>query len=234
MKVLDHGYLNLVETWGSDERIIEAARMSTNKGFQGWDKDSRLLSYLWENKHHTPFEMAGLVVEVYAPIFVAREWFRHRTQSFNELSGRYTELPNDFYIPSLERLKNGKQSQKNKQGSEEGFSEDDARALQFEIDVSCRESRKFYEGLLEKGLSRELARLVIPVNQYTRFRASANLRNWFSFLSLRLDAAAQYEIRQYAEALAVLIKEHFPRTYDLFNREFEESRNPQDSGKAAE
>src|SRR3990172_2230213 len=103
-RVLDAGYIELVEHWGSDERIIEAARMSTGKGFQGWDKDEKLLAYLYNNKHATPFEMAGMVIEVKAPIFVFREWHRHRTQSYNEMSARYIPLPDENYIPSVERL----------------------------------------------------------------------------------------------------------------------------------
>jgi thymidylate synthase ThyX len=118
VNILDHGYVNLVETWGSDERIIEAARMSTDGAFRGWDHDLKLLSYLWKHKHHTPFEMCGLTLEVQAPLFVVREWERHRTQSYNELSGRYTELPDLYYIPSVKRLMNGRQSQVNRQGSE--------------------------------------------------------------------------------------------------------------------
>src|SRR3990167_8524449 len=107
-QVLDHGYVELIEVWGSEERIIESARMSTNRGFNGWDKDEKLLRYLYENKHLTPFEQCGLTLEVQAPIFVVREWMRHRTQSYNELSGRYSEMPHLFYIPSIERLMNGK------------------------------------------------------------------------------------------------------------------------------
>lgn len=227
-KVLDHGYCTLVESWGSDERIIEAARMSTAKGFLGWDHDERLLRYLWEHRHHTPFEMAGLVIEVYAPIFVAREWFRHRTQSYNELSGRYVELPDDYYIPSIERLMAGKQSKGNKQSSETGFTEKMAEILQLDIRHQTEDARVCYERLLEGGLSRELARLVIPVNQYTRFRASANLRNWLGFLHLRLDAGAQWEIRQFAKAVAGHIQGLFPRTYDLFDRQLTQSGSPQD------
>ena len=258
MKVLDHGYCNLVESWGSDERIIEAARMSTDKGFQGWGGecpgcklspvagsvwqkmsiddgmgtevmcpsckgsgtvvgDEKLLSYLWRNNHHTPFEMAGLTVEIQAPIFVVREWHRHRTQSYNELSGRYTQLPDLYYIPSIERLMAGKQSTKNKQSSEAGFTEAQANDLQRMMELATQDSRNRYERLLTEGVSRELARLVIPCNQFTRFRASANLRNWLAFLSLRLDPAAQWEIRQYATAVEAILQGAFPRTMALFN-----------------
>jgi thymidylate synthase (FAD) len=215
-KVLDHGYVRLIESWGSDAGIIEAARMSTSGSFRGWDTDARLLRYLWEHKHHSPFEMGGATVEVQAPIFVFREWHRHRTQSFNELSARYTELPDLFYTPSIERLMNGKQSSKNKQGSEEGFTRSEAVDLQADI-ISVNEyARRCYESHLKKGVSREIARLVIPVNQYSRMRASANLRNWLGFLSLRCANGAQWEIRQYAQAVSDIIKESFPRTHELF------------------
>ena len=165
----------------------------------------------------TPFEMAGMIIEVQAPIFVVREWHRHRTQSYNELSARYTELPNLYYVPSIERLLAGKQSSKNKQGSMEGFTEVEARWLKQEIVYASEHSRKAYEWLLERGLSRELARLVVPVNQYTRMRASANLRNWTAFLSLRLDESAQYEIRCYALAVADILRGLFPKTMELFD-----------------
>lgn len=243
MKVLDFGYVNYVEHWGSDERIIEAARMSTNKGFKGWGTicrctrsippiptaicpeckgegyisgDEKLLRYLWENKHSTPFEMAGLVIEVQAPIFVFREWHRHRTQSYNELSARYTELPDLYYIPSVERLMGGAQSKTNKQGSTGGFSEEESKYRQKIIEEATHGARVYYDQLLHLGVARELARLVVPVNQYSRMRASANLRNWLAFLTLRMAPNAQWEIRQYAKAVATIIKERFPRTYDLY------------------
>jgi thymidylate synthase (FAD) len=236
IKLLDHGYVNFVESWGSDERIIEAARMSTNKGFQGWGTghdthchagelgvkcdckigDEKLLAYLYNNKHMTPFEMAGMVIEVQAPIMVFREWHRHRTQSYNEMSGRYTELPDLYYIPDLDRLQNGKQSTANKQSSEAGFSQKDAAEMSALMVAATHDAREQYELLLERGLSRELARLILPVNQYSRMRASTNLRNWLGFLELRMAPGAQYEIRVYANAVATLIAEKFPRTYDLF------------------
>ena len=216
-QVLDHGYVKLVESWGSDLRIIESARMSTNKGFQGWGTDARLLRYLWTHGHLTPFEMCGLSIEVQCPIFVMREWHRHRTQSYNELSARYTELPDLFYIPSIERLMNGKQATKNKQSSEAGFNQDEAALFQAEIERECGNARGVYLHLLDAGVSRELARLVIPVNQYSRMRASANLRNWLAFLDLRLGEGAQFEIREYAKAVGEIIGELFPRTHELFN-----------------
>lgn len=220
-QVLDHGYVALVESWGSDERIIEAARMSTDKGFQGWGTadapgDEKLLRYLYENKHATPFEMAGLVIEVQAPIFVFREWHRHRTQSYNELSARYTALPDLFYLPSVERLKASKQSTTNKQASAEGVSDELAMKIRHAIGASYLASRAEYEALLGADVAREIARLVIPVAQYSRMRASANLRNWLAFLTLRLAPNAQWEIRQYAAAVGALLMTQFPRTWALF------------------
>jgi thymidylate synthase (FAD) len=179
--------------------------------------DEKLLRYLYEHKHLTPFEMCGLTIEVQAPIFVFREWHRHRTQSYNELSARYTELPNLFYIPDNERLMAAKQSKKNKQGSEDGFTEVDAGIVQGELKHTYGLCRDLYEHLLAKGVAREIARLVIPVAQYSRMRASANLRNWLAFLTLRMDPAAQYEIRAYANVVGDLIKQEFPRVWELFD-----------------
>ena len=246
--VLDHGYVEYVGHWGSDEDIVSAARMSTGKGFQGWGPtpnckhcgahiesenlltsnacikkehdfsgDEKLLAYLWKNQHTSPFEMAGLTIEVQAPIMVFREWHRHRTQSYNEFSARYAELPDLFYIPSLKRLQNGGQSKTNKQASGATISEVDAKCIADQIRSSCEASRASYEALLALGVSREIARLVIPVNQYSKMRASANLINWLKFLRLRLNPGAQWEIRQYAQAVAQIVKELHPRTYALFS-----------------
>lgn len=251
--VLDHGYVELVESWGSDERIIEAARMSTDKGFQGWGPfdcvacegeghyidtdfghdvkcpnckgtgkltgDEKLLKYLWDHNHHTPFEMAGMCVEIQAPIFVAREVFRHRTFSYNELSARYVALPDIYYIPSIERLMNGKQATSNKQASAAGFTETEAIGLQGVIHSMTQNARSNYEHLLESGMSRELARLVIPMNQYTRWRMSGNLRNWLQFLALRLPDNVQWETRQFANRLSQIVQEAFPRTHMLFEKD---------------
>jgi thymidylate synthase (FAD) len=161
--------------------------------------------------------MCGLTIEVQAPIFVFREWHRHRTQSYNELSARYTELPNLFYIPDNERLMAAKQSKKNKQGSEDGFTLDEAENLANTLLTHMAYCRTLYESLLIAGVSREVARIVIPIAQYSRMRASANLRNWLAFLTLRMDPAAQYEIRAYANVVGDLIKQEFPRVWGLFD-----------------
>lgn len=214
--VLDHGFVKLVEFWGSDERIIESARMSTSGSFRGWDQDARLLSYLWKNNHYSPFEMAGLTIEVQAPIFVFREWHRHRTQSYNELSARYTELPDLFYIPSIERLTNGGQSRTNKQGSGVELDPGTASVVQDTIHEASIDAYRTYQQLLVSGIAREIARLVIPVNVYSRMRASTNLRNWLAFLDLRLGEGVQWEMKEYAKVVGEIVGELFPRTWELF------------------
>lgn len=213
--VLDHGYVDLVTHWGSDEEIIRAARMSTSKGFQGWDKDEKLLKYLWTNKHLSPFEMCGASFEVQCPIFVAREWMRHRTQSFNEMSGRYTELPKLCYIPSIERLEFGGQAQQNKQSSGAPLSTQNILNAQEFIRETYYDAYNRYERMLKDGVSREIARMILPVNQYTKFRTQSNLRNWLHFLDLRLPENAQWEIRQYAQQIKDYLKFLYPKTMEL-------------------
>lgn len=274
--VLDHGYLAEVEHWGSDENVIRAARMSTNKGFLGWGPntcpecngvkysasrdceecfgqggrydelaqdqwhpchscetlrckkcdgrgqvpgDEKLLRYLYENWHNTPFEMAGLIIEVQAPIFVFREWHRHRTQSYNEMSARYTPLPDINYIPSVERLLLN--SKTNKQaGTVAGaaeLTEANAEWFRERLQQSYEEAEIFYQVALANGVPKELARIHLPVGRYSRMRASANLRNWLAFLTLRMDPKAQYEIRVYANEVAKILRRHFPRTMELFD-----------------
>lgn len=224
MKVLDEGYVELVEAWGSDEAIIEAARMSTNKGFKGWGTldapgDEKLLRYLYTHKHATPFEMAGMVIEVKAPIFVFREWHRHRTQSYNEMSARYVPMPDENYVPTVDRVLEGantKTANKQAQGSGKPMDRFDANGWIQELLDLYEYAQTVYENGLNRGVPKELARLAIPVGRYSRMRASANLRNWLGFLTLRLAPDAQWEIRQYAQAVDLLIAERFPRTWKLF------------------
>ncbi len=225
IEVLNHGYALLVESWGSDERIIESARMSTGKGFLGWGPkedgkpgDEKLLRYLWEHKHATPFEMAGLTVEIQAPIFVFRQWHRHRTQSFNEMSARYTPLPAVDYLPTVERLM--AEATANKQaGKADGsavLTEAAAQAFVDSLRETYEHAQTVYELALANGVPKEIARVHLPVARYSCMRASANLRNWLAFLTLRLDPHAQYEIRVYADALGKFIADRFPRTWELF------------------
>jgi thymidylate synthase (FAD) len=251
VQVLDHGYVEVIESWGSDERIIEAARMSTQKGFEGWGTkscdacgpgvpidalrcptcgdmnkfsgsktgDEKLLAYLWKNNHATPFEMAGAIIEVQAPIMVFREWHRHRTQSYNEMSARYAPLPDLNYVPTVDRLLlNSKQ---NKQagviaGAEE-LTESVAVELMDEERAFNEAAERFYQKKLKAGVPKELARTHLGVSRISRMRASANLRNWLGFLTLRADSKAQWEIRQYAFEVAAFLGALFPRTMSLFN-----------------
>lgn len=188
---------------------------------RNWDRvpgDEKLLRYLYENNHATPFEMAGLIIEVQAPIFVFREWHRHRTQSYNEMSARYTPLPDLNYIPTVDRLLlNNKE---NKQaGTVRGAHRlDDVGARSFIRKLQARYDllQDDYEMALKEGVPKELARILLPMGRYSRMRASANLRNWIAFLTLRQAPNAQWEIRAYANAVADLVAEHFPRTYALY------------------
>lgn len=223
--LLDHGYLDYVEHWGSDESIVEAARMSTGKGFLGWGVpgepgDEKLLRYLWEHKHATPFEMAGVVIEVQAPIFVFREWHRHRTQSYNEMSARYVPLPDTNYIPTIERLMLS--SKINKQAGVVKGAPDltGSNAILFQdcLKKMYAEQESLYQDALKYGVPKELARIHLPVGRYSRMRASANLRNWLAFLTLRMASEAQWEIRMYANAVGDIIKTLFPKTWELFFR----------------
>lgn len=246
--LLGGGYIELVESWGSDERIVEAARMSTAKGFLGWGPrcvecgyakecgdheagcsrsgehesdwkpgDEKLLAYLWDHQHATPFEMAGLTFEVKAPIMVFREWHRHRTQGFNEMSARYVPLPNDHYVPTVERVRaNAVTGTANRQAqgtTGRAPTEAETAAWLAELEAVYGRAQEVYERGLAIGVPKELARLPVPVARYSVMRATANLRNWIGFLRLRCDAAAQWEIRQYADAIADTLGEVFPRTY---------------------
>lgn len=227
ISVLDEGYVSFVEGWGSDESIIEAARMSTGKGFNGWGTedspgDEKLLAFLYNNKHATPFEMGGVVIEVKAPIFVFREWHRHRTQSYNEMSARYIPLPDENYVPSLERVMVGANTattNKQAQGSGKALTEEDANQWLEELAALYDQAETVYRLGINLGVPKELARLPVPVARYSRMRASANLRNWLAFLTLRQAPAAQWEIREYANAVGEIIAERFPRTWELFTKE---------------
>lgn len=256
-KVLDQGYIKIVEVWGSDERIVEAARMSTGKGFLGWDEgvcpicggsgtedgpfdevvcyacegkgeiagDMKLLRRLWTLNHATPFEMAGMQCEVQAPLCVFREWHRHRTQSYNEASARYSPLPALDYLPTVDRLMLGVNAQGNKQaGAADGAAILTRRAaadwLADLADVYWKAEQLYQQGLAI-GIPKELARLSMTVGRYSKMRAQAVLRNWLSFLVLRKDMAAQWEIRQYANEVATMLTECFPRTMVLYEEKQE-------------
>lgn len=227
IQVLDSGYVSFVEGWGSDESIIEAARMSTGKGFNGWGTkenpgDEKLLAFLYTNKHATPFEMGGVVIEVKAPIFVFREWHRHRTQSYNEMSARYIPLPDENYVPTHYRVMVGANTattNKQAQGNGKSLDRQDATDWLKQLTALYEQAQAVYQLGIDLGVPKELARLPVPVARYSRMRASANLRNWLAFLTLRQSPAAQWEIREYANAVGTIIAERFPRTWELFTKE---------------
>lgn len=178
--------------------------------------DARLLAYLHNNNHATPFEFAGMVIEVQAPIFVFREWHRHRTQSYNEMSARYAPLPDLNYVPDIARLlKKGDNGNRQSQSTGKTLTVQAAEFFKETLKFRYEDQQRLYENALAVGVPKELARLVLPVGRYSKMRASANLRNWLQFLYLRADPAAQWEIQQYAYAVGRIIKEKFPQTYAL-------------------
>lgn len=241
--ILKHGYVEFIEAWGTGKDgktihypgdpyqdtkctspdyevgIIEAARQSTQGSFRGWETDQRLLNHLYRNHHNTPFEFGGMVIEVQAPIFVFREWHRHRTQSYNEMSARYAPIPDFKYTPTLDRLMQVNTPDPNKQAGNVGMvalSADNAMIWLGMLENAYRVAEEAYQFGLNVGVAKELARCPMPVGNYTRMRAQANLRNWLAFLTLRMDPNAQFEIRQFANAVASIIASKFPQTYKLF------------------
>ena len=214
LKVLDHGYVRLIDYMGSDETIIEAARMSTGKGFVDWEHDAGLLEYLWSHRHTTPFEMVELHVEVQAPILVFRQWHRSRTQSYNEFSSRYAQMPDLHYVPDLDRIQ--AQSKTNKQGSADPIDEALAGSIQGRWADEQEEIYDNYDLAIENGVSKEVARLNTPVSRYSKMRAKTDLKNWLGFEDLRIRPGAQWETRQYALALGQIISSLWPRTWALF------------------
>lgn len=215
MKVLDHGYVELIEARGTDRFIAQTARTSTSTE-KSEDEDHRLVRRLIKDEHTSPVEFASVVLQIKTPIFVARQWMRHRSGTFNEFSGRYSEFPEEFYVPELSRIQ--AQSTFNKQGSAGVLEGDLPEHLTDEIRNASKVAYESYRRLLDNGLTRELARSVLPVNYYTVFRWNVNLHNLFHFLRLREDPHAQYEIRVYAEAIHEILKEHFPIATEAFEQ----------------
>ncbi|MFH1725235.1 MAG: FAD-dependent thymidylate synthase [Elusimicrobiota bacterium] len=211
IRVLDKGFVRLVGSMGGDAGVVEAARVCYGGASKGEERDRKLIGYLLEHRHLTPFEHAVLKFHVKCPIFVARQWFRHRFAAYNEISYRYTKTSDEFYVPEAWRA----QDKKNKQGSVESPSLDQRRiheAFSRSVDLA----RRTYQEMIEAGVAREMARMVLPVNVYTEFYWTVNLRSLMNFLSLRADAHAQAEIRRYAEALARMFSETCPWSYAAF------------------
>ncbi len=212
-QVLDHGYVEILRVDGDDEFLAQTARTSTQSSGDP-QKDARLVTRLVRDRHTSPIEFGGVVLEIAMPIFVARQWMRHRTGAFNEFSMRYSEAMDVWYIPDVERMQ--RQSTFNKQGSAETLPEADAKQLQFYMDNHSKRSYREYQGLLKLGLTRELARCVLPVNFYTKVRWKIDLHNLMHFMVLRQDPHAQYEIRVYADAIHEMLMEHFPAAMKAF------------------
>ncbi|WP_265016620.1 FAD-dependent thymidylate synthase [Wolbachia endosymbiont (group A) of Andrena dorsata] len=213
-KVLDHGFIRVVDYMGSDSAIVQAARVSYGKGTKQISQDEALIKYLMRHHHTTPFEMCEIKFHVKLPIFVARQWIRHRTANVNEYSARYSILDNEFYIPKPEQI--AKQSDNNKQGSGEAFDPDTSKEI---IDSLTNDSNlvySHYEKFIEQGLAREIARTNLTLNYYTQFYWKIDLHNLLHFLKLRADKHAQYEIRVYAEVMLDIIKKWVPLAYNAF------------------
>lgn len=208
LPVLDYGYVKLLDVMGSDEDIVDAARISYDR--RGKTEDRNLIRYLLRHKHTSPFEMAELKFELKMPIFVARQWVRHRTANMNEVSARYTQLPAEMFVPEEVAI----QSTDNKQGR--GAFHSSNMALKSDISRQNNAAYIAYDVLLQNDVSRELARGVLPLNIYTKFVWKMDLHNLMHFLNLRLDPHAQKEIRDYAEVIEKLVALKFPITYEAF------------------
>lgn len=211
-EVLDHGHVRFIDKVGDDRKVVRAARVSFDKGLKGDIQDYRLLKYLYTHGHSSPFEMCSVTLELRVPIFVARQIMRHRTFRFNEVSGRYTTLHDEFYIPSTVRV----QDKENRQGSVESpdFVEPVA-----DIAYITKCSMHIYKKLLDQGVCREQARMVLPLNTYTTVWVNADLNNLLKFLSKRDAKDAQWETRQYAIAIRKVLERHFPWTMEIYNEE---------------
>lgn len=216
IRVLDHGFVALVDYFGNDQRILQAARVSTGAGTKSAAEDRKLIFYLMQHRHTSPFEQVVLTIHARMPIFVARQWVRHRTARINEVSGRYSVLPSEAYLPDQARL--GRQGQANKQGTgEELISEVSAVTVRKSMRELQEGSFEVYRCLIEDiDLARELARINLPLSTYTEWYWQIDLHNLFHFLKLRLDPHAQWELRQYAEQIAEFARAVAPVAYEAF------------------
>jgi thymidylate synthase (FAD) len=221
VKVHDHGLVALCDVMprfapvgkSADFAIVQAARVSYGQGTKQINEDRGLIRYLARHRHTTPYEMVEFKFHHVMPIFIARQWIRHRTANVNEYSARYSVVPDRFYRPTLENVR--KQSTLNRQGGDEPIDELSAKEFLAYLD-RAQENYAEYEKLLEKGVSRELARIGLPVNVYTEWYWKCDLHNVFHFLSLRMDAHAQQEIRDYATAMFALIQPIVPIAAEAF------------------
>ena len=210
VKLLDHGLVRLVDFMGGDQAVVQAARVSFGKGVTNDERDKKLLFFLMSNRHESPFEHSVFKFHIKCPIFVARQWFRHRIASYNEISGRYAEMKEEFFLPENLRTQkaiNYKYAELEPEANAE---------LLAKIDEHFQASYNLYHELLEKGVAKEHARIVLPMSLYTQFYWTVNARALMNFLSLRMEEHAQYEIRQYANVLNDIFAEQMPWTQESF------------------
>ena len=224
--ILDHGFIRVVDYMGNDTSIVQAARVSYGKGTKKVSTDSGLIKYLMRHWHSTPFEMCEIKYHVKLPIFIARQWIRHRTANVNEYSARYSILDKEFYLPEPEHL--AAQSQNNRQGRGDVLQGEQAKKVLNLLKTDAEQTYNNYETMLneryegtviddkEVGLARELARMNLTLNTYTQWYWKTDLLNLMNFLRLRADHHAQYEIRVYAEAMLDTLKKWVPITYEAF------------------
>jgi thymidylate synthase (FAD) len=215
--VLDKGFIRLVDYMGGDERVVQSARVSYGAGTKSYREDAGLIDYLLRNQHTSPFEQVSLTFHVKLPIFVARQWIRHRTAKLNEISGRYSVMKDDFYGPADEDV--SLQSTDNKQGrSEEVLSSEMIEQVKASLVQGQQQSYAEYTSLIDDGIARELARVNLPLSLYTEWYWQIDLHNLFHFLALRLDAHAQKEIRVYAEVMLEIARKVAPCCCESFER----------------
>jgi thymidylate synthase (FAD) len=215
--VLDKGFVRLVDYLGGDERVVQAARVSYGEGTKSYREDAGLIDYLLRHQHTSPFEQVVLTFHVKLPIFVARQWIRHRTARVNEVSGRYSVMKDDFYLPGPEDL--APQSGGNKQGRrDEALEPGQAAEVRAVLEQGQQGAYRDYGGLIEQGIAREIARINLPLSLYTEWYWQIDLHNLFHFLKLRLDRHAQKEIRLYAQVILNIVREAAPRCCDSFER----------------
>lgn len=224
--VLDKGFVRVIDYMGDDSAIVQAARVSYGKGTKQTNQDRGLIHYLMRHRHTTPFEMCDIKFHIKLPIFIARQWIRHRTASVNEYSARYSIMTDEFYIPRAEDM--AKQSKSNKQGREQILSPEESTKLMRLLKDDAERCYEHYQEMLNEdsdgniinednpSLARELARMNLTLNYYTEWYWKINLHNLFHFLSLRADSHAQYEIRVYAEAMLEIVKHWVPYAYEAF------------------
>ena len=213
--VLDDGFIRLIDSMGGDMSAVRAARVSYGKETKGEEADKKLIHYLLANKHETPFEMITFTFHVRCPLFIARQWFRHRIGSFNEVSRRYTTVnATDFWFPESWRTNNKQDKQSS---STVNMSNEEVTHLHKIYNDALDESKNTYNSLIEAGVAREQARAVLPMAAYTEFYWSVNARSLFNFLRLRMHESAQLEIQEYASKILQIVKPIAPWTFERFD-----------------